>query len=80
MSKMVSEYNKNLSIKSGMPNLVGKVTSFAFLSTFVSREVTFSGFQYSVGNHFGPPFEFESQDRLKIIIMNTIISDLPSQN
>ena len=28
--KMVSEYNENLSIRSEMPNLVGKVTSFAF--------------------------------------------------
>ena len=28
--KMVSEYNKNLSIRSRMPNLVGKVSLFAF--------------------------------------------------
>ena len=28
--KRVSEYNKSLSIRSGMPNLVGKVTLFAF--------------------------------------------------
>ena len=28
--KMVSEYNENLSVRSGMPNLVEKVTLFAF--------------------------------------------------
>ena len=30
--KIVSECNKNLSIRSGLPNLVGRVDSFAFLA------------------------------------------------
>ena len=35
--KMVSEHGKNLSIGSGIPNLVGKVASFAFLSHLVQQ-------------------------------------------
>ena len=53
--KMVSEHGKNLSIRSVMSNLVGKVASFA------SRDITFSGFQYGVSGHLG----FEGQDRPK---------------
>ena len=33
--KMVSECSKNLFIRSGLPKLVGKVTSFAFLAYLV---------------------------------------------
>ena len=50
-----------------MPNLVGKVASFAFflLANLVRRGINFSGFQYGVGSHFGRHFEFESHDRPK---------------
>ena len=53
--KMVSEHNKNHSITCVMPELAGNDTLFAFLSSLLSKEVTFSGFQYGVGSHFGPP-------------------------
>ena len=49
--RMVSERCKILSIRSGCPNLVGKVASFAFIGTFGSRDITFNGFQYGVGGH-----------------------------
>ena len=77
--KMVSEHSKNLSIGSGIPNLVGKVASFAFFITFGSRDVTFNGFQYGVGSHFGPPF-WTWKSRQTQSIMNTILLDLQSQN
>ena len=35
--KMVSERSKNLSIRYGLPNLVGKVDSFAFLAHLVQE-------------------------------------------
>ena len=35
--KMVSESSKNLSIRYGLPNLVGKVDSFAFLAHLVQE-------------------------------------------
>ena len=35
--KMVSESSKNLSIRYGLPNLVGKVDSFAFLAHMVQE-------------------------------------------
>ena len=50
--KVVSECSKNLSIRSGLPNLVGKNDKFAFLAHLV-QEITLNGFQYGVGGHLG---------------------------
>ena len=42
--KLVSDRSKNLSIRSGMPNLVGKLLHLGFFGTFGSRDINFSGF------------------------------------
>ena len=62
-----------------MPELTANDTSFAFLVQSVSREVTFSGFQYGVDSHFGPPF-WIWKSRQTQNIMNTIMSDLQNQS
>ena len=51
--KMVSERSKNLSIRYGLPNLVGKSCFICFFGTFGSRDFTFNGFQYGVVGHLG---------------------------
>ena len=66
--KMVLEHGKNLSIGSGIPNLVGKVASFAFLSHLV-QEISLLGlmvFNMASAAILGRHFDFESQDRPKI--------------
>ena len=50
--KIVSECSKNLSIRYGLPNLVRKVASFAFLAHLV-QEITFNDFQYCAVGHLG---------------------------
>ena len=42
--KMDSGRNKNLAIRSGLPNVVGKVAFICFFGTFGSRDITFNGF------------------------------------
>ena len=64
--KVVSESSKNLSIRSGMPNLVGKVASFAFLAHLVQEMSLLMVFNMASASIFDRHFEFESQNRPKI--------------
>ena len=64
--KMVSEHGKNLSIGSGIPNLVEKVASFAFLSHLVQEISLLMVFNMASVAILGRHFEHESQDRPKI--------------
>ena len=64
--KMVSEHGKNLSIGSGIPNLVGKVASFAFLSHLVQEISLLMVFNMASAAILGRHFEPESQERPKI--------------
>ena len=64
--KMVSEHSKNLSIGSGIPNLVGKVALFAFLSHLVQEMSLLMVINMASAAISGRHFELESQDRPKI--------------
>ena len=64
--KMISEHGKILSIGSGIPNLVGKVASFAFLAHLVQEISLLMVFNMASAAILGRYFELESQDRPKI--------------
>ena len=64
--KIVSEHSKILSIGSGIPNLVGKVALFAFLSHLVQEMSLLMAFTMASAAILGRHFELESQDRPKI--------------
>ena len=77
--KMVSQHGKNLFIESGIPNLVGKVASFAFLSHLVQEISLLIVFNMALAailsRHFKTWKSIQTQN-----IMNTILLDLQSQN
>ena len=59
---MVSERSKNISIRYGLPNFVGKVASFAFLAHLVQEISLLMVFNMASAAILGRHFELESQD------------------
>ena len=64
--KVDSDCGKNLYIRSGIPNLVGTVASFAFLAHLVQEISLLMVFSMASAAILGRHFELKSQDRPKI--------------
>ena len=80
---MVSERSKNISTRSGLPNFVGKVTSFAFLAHLVQEISLLMVFNMASAANLGRYFELRpSWINVKIVsecIKNlSIRSDMPN--